>query len=188
MLEALADSNSAKIDECNAKLAECESRLYLLAQSEKSYQAVTSDEDGDNLVIAHSDEKIVPGKLTCKIISATGLSGKKSSKSSTFATIQVDHVQKAHTRPGSGTWGETFTIGLDRSSDIEIAIYEQENVNLLGLVWFSPQDMFDALCNSTPKSPTRHASMPNLDGSVIFSLDLVPGGRVVISLKFGILG
>lgn len=152
-----------------------------------------------------SNKKIpMSGKFKCKILSATGLPGKKSSKTNVYVTVAFDGAIKMKSRNSSnGTWNDDISILLENTLEVQISVFENDNdANLLGLVWFQLSDLWeevkmrstndlDIVVDQTiPQNTSERrnslpdpSDIPNGDFK-LFSLDLVPAGQVNISIKF----
>jgi C2 domain len=135
MLEAVKQGpetpdSSLKLKECESKIKECQSKIYLLEISRKRYESVCinpealkqSDSflDLEKLNKGDKVKELMSGKLKCKFISATGLPGKKSSKTSVFATLSIDNQQKRKTRATHGVWNEDLNVLLDKARNFSL--------------------------------------------------------------------
>lgn len=202
-----------KMKELETKIKECKSKIFLLEISRKRYESVCVSSDMikqvdsvielDKLVGAKKDkenERLLSGKLKIKFFSAMGLPGKKSTKTSVYATVSVDNHQTRKTKASTGTWNEDLSINIIQADEIEICVYESgdSNSNLLGLVWFKMRDLWDELNYRPGQSDTkgedyaiegkRRPSLPSTNyagGEMVqFWLDLVPSGRICVAIKF----
>ncbi|KAI9005263.1 kinase-like domain-containing protein [Gaertneriomyces semiglobifer] len=150
------------------------------------------------------------GRLKGRLITSTGLPGKKSSKSETYFVIRVDGVPRAQSKPARGKWNDDIDIPLDKAQDIEIAVYEKGGV-VLGLVWFKLWELEEALkserparverddsghssglsqTQATPGTLTPSDSLNTIARSSAFGpdgletwLDMEPGGQLCVKLN-----
>ncbi|KAI8912703.1 protein kinase C1 [Gorgonomyces haynaldii] len=198
MLDATQEGDSKIKDATQEKLKDCEAKVFLLELSRKRYESIAlvdtpSSQGSDLTESTHAQKGGYTGRFKVKIISASGLPGKKSSKSSVFVTLQIDNNQKGKTRSSNtNSWTDEFIVQVERANDVELTVYEDEQgKSLLGLVWFKFADLLEELSLETEPKDDQISS-GDLEPTVkkagehtkIFWLDLVPNGKICVGLKF----
>ncbi|RKO91314.1 hypothetical protein BDK51DRAFT_31045, partial [Blyttiomyces helicus] len=134
------------------------------------------------------------GRLKLRLCATSGLPGKKSYKTDTYAVVRVDGVQRAKSRPTRGKYNEDFDIPVDRAQEVEVAIYEKGGV-MLALMWFKLWELEEEL-RIRASAPVEGAdSDAHHQGGVVVEegkhadgvetwFDLEPAGQVLLKLNF----
>ncbi|TPX64063.1 hypothetical protein SpCBS45565_g06148 [Spizellomyces sp. 'palustris'] len=163
MVKAIADAPSASQDptvmgELLEKIAEANAKLAFLQKAEHKYSGLSvSDEEEEEGYLA--DVRLrKTGRLRARIIGASNLPGRRSSKDELVAIVRVD----------------------DKAQEVEIAVYDR-NWTLLGLVWFRLWELEDDL---KAKYGTAYETV---DVEETW-LDMEPAGQLLVRLNFISMG
>ncbi|KAI9105929.1 kinase-like domain-containing protein [Phlyctochytrium arcticum] len=182
-LAASSEGDPKRKLEVDEKLAESNAKVAILHRAQQRYQGLYVQEDDEKEDQSSTDlstssgglnfpvttktmRKPASGRLKIKLIAASGLPGRKSAKSETYALIRVDGVQRGRSRPSRGKWNEEFDISVDRAQEVEIAIHEKRGT-VLALLWFKLWELEDELRvrQGTTSSMSRDMSAMSLESS-----------------------
>ncbi|KAJ3282065.1 Serine/threonine kinase, partial [Blyttiomyces sp. JEL0837] len=206
VLQTSSEGDRKRQQQVEEKLVESNSKVALLMKAQQRYQGLdigsdienttgTGEEDGtappSTSSVKATKRRPLSGKLTVRLVGASGVPNKKSSRSDTYAVVKVDGVQKARTRPSRVKWLEDFEIQVDKGLEVEICVYEKGG-GILSLVWFKMSELDDAvrlIGRSTFQDSEEHAGAADkppanpADGIEAW-LDMEPGGQIAVKLNF----
>ncbi|KND02050.1 AGC/PKC protein kinase [Spizellomyces punctatus DAOM BR117] len=230
MRQALAEDSDADPKrrlEVEEKMAEANAKVAILHKAQQRYQGLYVQEDEEKreapldventsgLAPSSSGQSVktmrrpATGRLKIRLVAATGLPGRKSAKSETYASIRIDGVQKAQSKPSRGKWNDDFDIPIDKAQEVEIAIYEKGS-SVLALLWFKLWELEEelrvrSLGPSLPRDNSAHSVAGGAhtvglrrdsisDGQhppahhhqegVEAWLEMEPGGQLLVKLNF----
>ncbi|KAJ3022317.1 Serine/threonine kinase [Thoreauomyces humboldtii] len=185
MVKAISGGPSASQDpavmgELMDKIAEANAKLAFLQKADHKYAGlcVADDEEEEGYLADVRMRKT--GRLRAKIVGATNLPGRRSSKDEIMAVVRVDGVIKHETKPTRTQWQEYIDIQVDKAQEVEIAVYDR-NWTLLGLVWFRLWELEDDI-------KVKHGAPQDQSDIEETWLDMEPAGQLLLKVNFIAMG